>query len=49
MRALSKDIETTGLMGVNTNRIIMFAFMLGSALAASAVFSGLSNSRRSTR
>lgn len=34
MRALSKDIETTGLMGVNTNRIIMFAFMLGSALAA---------------
>jgi branched-chain amino acid transport system permease protein len=34
MRALSKDIETTGLMGVNTNRIIMFAFMLGSSLAA---------------
>ncbi|MDY6847078.1 MAG: branched-chain amino acid ABC transporter permease [Chloroflexota bacterium] len=34
MRALSKDIETTGLMGVNTNRIIMFAFMLGSCLAA---------------
>lgn len=34
MRALSKDIETTGLMGINTDRIIMFAFMLGSALAA---------------
>lgn len=34
MRALSKDIETTGLMGVNTNQIIMFAFMLGSFLAA---------------
>lgn len=34
MRALSKDIETTGLMGVNTNRIIMFAFLLGSCLAA---------------
>ena len=34
MRALSKDIETTGLMGINTNRIIMFAFMLGSSLAA---------------
>ncbi|HQL40207.1 MAG TPA: branched-chain amino acid ABC transporter permease, partial [Anaerolineaceae bacterium] len=34
MRALSKDIEATGLMGVNTDKIIMFAFMLGSALAA---------------
>ncbi|OJX43791.1 MAG: branched-chain amino acid ABC transporter permease [Chloroflexi bacterium 44-23] len=34
MRALSKDIETTGLMGINTDRIIMFSFMLGSALAA---------------
>ncbi len=34
MRALSKDIETTGLMGVNTNKIIMFAFLLGSCLAA---------------
>lgn len=34
MRALSKDIETTALMGVNTDRIIMFAFMLGSSLAA---------------
>jgi len=34
MRALSKDIEATGLMGINTDRIIMFSFMLGSALAA---------------
>jgi branched-chain amino acid transport system permease protein len=34
MRALSKDIETTSLMGINTNRTIMYAFMLGSALAA---------------
>lgn len=34
MRALSKDIEATGLMGVNTDKIIMFTFMLGSALAA---------------
>lgn len=34
MRALSKDIETTGLVGVNTDRIIMFTFALGSALAA---------------
>lgn len=34
MRALSKDIETTGLMGVDTDRIIMLAFGIGSALAA---------------
>ena len=34
MRALSKDIETTGLMGVDTNRIISIAFAIGSALAA---------------
>lgn len=34
MRALSKDIEATGLMGINTDRIILFSFMLGSALAA---------------
>ncbi len=34
MRALSKDIEATGLMGVNTDKIIMLAFTLGSALAA---------------
>src|SRR5690606_22899963 len=34
MRALSKDIETTGLMGVDTDRVIMLAFAIGSALAA---------------
>ena len=34
MRALSKDIETTGLMGVNTDRVIALSFALGSALAA---------------
>ncbi|MBN2556688.1 MAG: branched-chain amino acid ABC transporter permease [Anaerolineales bacterium] len=34
MRALSKDIETTGLMGVNTDRIISIAFAIGSGLAA---------------
>jgi branched-chain amino acid transport system permease protein len=34
MRALSKDIETTSLMGVNTNRIITLSFAIGSALAA---------------
>ncbi|MCZ2099505.1 MAG: branched-chain amino acid ABC transporter permease [Chloroflexota bacterium] len=34
MRALSKDIETTGLMGVSTDRVIMIAFAIGSALAA---------------
>lgn len=34
MRALSKDIETTGLMGVNTDRVITISFAIGSALAA---------------
>jgi branched-chain amino acid transport system permease protein len=34
MRSISKDIETTGLMGVNTDRIITLAFIIGSALAA---------------
>jgi branched-chain amino acid transport system permease protein len=34
MRAISKDIETTSLMGINTNQIIMVAFAIGSALAA---------------
>jgi branched-chain amino acid transport system permease protein len=34
MRALSKDIEATGLMGVNTDRVITIAFAIGSALAA---------------
>ncbi len=34
MRSISKDIETTALMGVNTDRIITLAFIIGSALAA---------------
>ncbi len=34
MRAISKDIPTTRLMGVNADRIITFTFMIGSALAA---------------
>lgn len=36
MRAISRDIETTRLMGVSVNRIIAFTFGLGSALAAVA-------------
>ncbi len=36
MRAISKDIETTRLMGVSVNRIIAFTFGLGSALAAAS-------------
>ena len=36
MRAISKDIETTRLMGVSVNKIIAMTFGLGSALAAAA-------------
>ena len=36
MRAISRDIETTRLMGVNVNRVIALTFGLGSALAAAA-------------
>lgn len=36
MRAISRDIETTRLMGVSVNKIIAFTFALGSALAAVA-------------
>lgn len=36
MRAISKDIETTRLMGVSVNRIIAFTFGIGSALAAAS-------------
>ena len=38
MRALSHNIETASLMGINTNRVISFTFVLGSVLAASAAF-----------
>jgi branched-chain amino acid transport system permease protein len=34
MRALSRDMETVRLMGVDIDRIISFTFMLGSVLAA---------------
>ncbi|WP_072697659.1 branched-chain amino acid ABC transporter permease [Desulfovibrio litoralis] len=36
MRAISKDIETTRLMGVKVNQIIALTFALGSALAAAS-------------
>jgi len=36
MRAISRDIETTRLMGVSIDRIIALTFGLGSALAAAA-------------
>ena len=36
MRAISRDIETTRLMGVSIDRIIAMTFGLGSALAAAA-------------
>jgi branched-chain amino acid transport system permease protein len=36
MRAISKDIETTRLLGVSIDRIIALTFGLGSALAAAA-------------
>ncbi|MBP1708711.1 MAG: amino acid/amide transporter rane protein 1, family [Deltaproteobacteria bacterium] len=34
MRAISRDMETVRLMGVDVNRIIAMTFALGSALAA---------------
>ena len=34
MRALSRDMETVRLMGVDADRVISFTFVLGSALAA---------------
>ncbi len=34
MRALSRDVETVRLMGVDADRVIAFTFCLGSALAA---------------
>jgi len=33
MRAIAYDFETTGLMGVNVNRVISLAFLVGSLLA----------------
>lgn len=34
MRAVSKDVDTAKLMGINVNRIISFTFCIGSMLAA---------------
>jgi len=34
MRALSRDMETVRLMGIDADRVISFTFMLGSGLAA---------------
>lgn len=36
MRAISKDIETTRLMGVSVNKVIALTFGIGSALAAAS-------------
>jgi branched-chain amino acid transport system permease protein len=36
MRATEQNVDVAGLMGVNTNRIIAFTFVLGSAIGASA-------------
>jgi branched-chain amino acid transport system permease protein len=34
MRAVSRDMETAGLMGINVNQVIPLTFLIGSALAA---------------
>jgi branched-chain amino acid transport system permease protein len=36
MRATEQNVDVAGLMGVNTNRIIAFTFVLGSAIGAIA-------------
>ena len=36
MRATEQNVDVAGLMGVNTNRIIAFTFILGSAIGAIA-------------
>ncbi len=38
MRAVSFNIETASLMGINVDRVISFTFVLGAALAAAAGF-----------
>ncbi len=38
MRAVSFNFETASLMGINTNKVISFTFVLGTALAAAAAF-----------
>jgi branched-chain amino acid transport system permease protein len=42
LRAVSHRVDTSALMGINSNRIISYTFMLGSSLAAVAgVFDGI--------
>ena len=43
MRAVSKDFETSQLMGIRINSVISFTFIIGSALAAVASFLYFSN------
>lgn len=38
MRAVSFDVRTAGLMGINVDRVISFTFMLGAMLAAAGGF-----------
>lgn len=38
MRALSKDLEATMLMGVDTDRVISFSFAIGTMFAAAGAF-----------
>ncbi len=38
MRAISKDLEASKLMGINPNRIISFAFILSTGFAAAGAF-----------
>ena len=49
MRAVAKDMETTRLMGVNVDQIILYTFALGSALAAAGGVMWLPNFPRSIR
>ena len=43
MRAVSRDFETSQLMGIKINSVISFTFIIGSALAAVASFLFFSN------
>ena len=43
MRAVSRDFETSQLMGIKINSVISFTFIIGSALAAVASFLYFSN------
>ena len=49
MRALSRDMDTVRLMGVDVNRVISFTFALGSALAAAGGIMWCLKTRPSSR